>query len=65
MDDDRKKWADVCAIGDKTRDELIAAGVDEEFAANIVEVIRHKAGSYLPPVHGVLKIKFDDASLRT
>lgn len=54
----------MCAVAEATARDLISAGVDEKFAGEIAEVIRFKAGFYLPPVHGVLKIDLDPSEMR-
>lgn len=61
--EDRTKFDRTLDIARALFRDLIAAGVDSDFASEVVHRIERKAGSYLPPINGTLHANLDDAKV--
>lgn len=62
-EDKHWRWQSICDVAAATEGALINAGADAEFAAKIADMIRHKAGSYLPPASSVFDVTLYDTTV--
>ena len=61
---ERAKYEAVMAVAFSTLKGLLEAGCDDDdFAHEMFGAIERKAGSYLPPIKGVLNVALQDTKV--